>query len=114
MNSEPTWRVYLREWLTVYTAGYMGDVGEQECLEHFAAKYAGRVRDEDRKVVSAAPDWWPVLKLNLWNLKGEYRDRNPAADLLQAMGSNGHLVRRGSDEEKELLAYGKKMLPDAG
>jgi hypothetical protein len=119
VSTEPTWRVYLTEWLTVYTADFMGSPGEQDCWDHFAGKYAGRVREKDREVASSAPDWWPVLRLRLPNLRGEFKDHGDALDLASEL-MDGHkdgpcdLVRRGSDEEKALLEYGKKMLPEQG
>src|SRR6185437_6577525 len=70
MSAEPAWRVYLPEWLAVYTAGYMGDPGEQECRKYFARKYGGRVRDEDWRVRPGGPDGWPVLEVRLPNLRG--------------------------------------------
>lgn len=117
MSAEPTWRVYLREWLTVYTSDYNGERGMAECLQHLTQKYAGRVRVEDWQTVVADPmrpdgsaRW---LKLRLPNLRGEFKDRAEAMDWCIQL-PHAQLVQRGSDEEKELLAYGKKMLPDAG
>lgn len=119
MSAEPTWRVYLQEWLTVYTAGYMGDPGKRECWEHFDRKYAGRVQLEDRKVVSEAPGWFPALKLRLFNRRGEFKDpaeadREATRIFDPPAGCTPEVVRRGSAEEQALLDYGKKMLPDAG
>jgi hypothetical protein len=119
VSTEPTWRVYLTEWLTVYTAGYMGDAGEQDCLAHFARKYAGRVRDEDRRVTRTGPAFWPALQLRLPNRRGEFKDYSDAlehASSLMDVFKDGpcDVVQRGSAEERELLEYGKKKLPDAG
>lgn len=115
MSTEPTWRVYLSEWLTVYTSDQLEVPGQEECKAAYARKYGGRVRQEDVRIKPAGrlrPSH-QALQLRLPNLKGEFKDRTEAADLLQAMGSGGWLVRRGSPEEQELLDYGKKMLPDA-
>lgn len=118
MSTEPTWRVYLREWLAVYSCE--GD--SPECWDHFAAKYAGRVRDEDRRV--RVTDTGQRLELSLWNRRGEFKDSEDAKMLALDLEVGWHgphldsgpcrVVQRGSDEEKELLAYGKKKLPDAG
>lgn len=119
MSTEPTWRVYLTEWLTVFTAGYMGLSGEQECRDHFDGKYAGRVRDADWRVSRSGPAFWPVLQLRLPNRRGEFKDHNDALKLASSL-MDGYqdgpcdIARRGSPEEQELLDYGKKKLPDAG
>jgi len=112
MSAEPAWRVYLPEWLAVYTAGYMGDPGEQECRKYFARKYGGRVRDEDWRVRPGGPDGWPVLEVRLPNLRGEFKDEAEATDCWIEL-PHARMVRRGSAEERELLDYGKKKLPDA-
>lgn len=110
------WRVYLRDWVVVYTSDELEVPGRRECEAVYAEKYAGRVQTEDWRIRPAGQmrPSHQCLQLFLPNLKGEYGDRNPAADLLQAMGSGGWLVRRGSAEEQELLDYGKKMLPVTG
>jgi len=116
-----TWRVYLREWLIVYTSDAAGPEGVDECWDHFAGKYKGRVRDQDRQVAATSsdrPGAYPYrLELRLPNLKGEYKDEADAV-LLSAehagIEEQPRVVRRGSPEEQELLGYGRKMLPAAG
>lgn len=113
MNTEPTWRVYLAEWLVVHSCE--GD--SPECWDHFAEKYAGRVRDEDRRV--RVTDTGQRLELRLPNLKGEFKDKAEADRLATELfespsGCVPEVVPRGSEQEKALLDYGKKMLPDAG
>lgn len=121
-DPDAPWRVYLPEWLTVYTSDQMGEAGIAECQSHFAVKYEGRVHRED-VVVTLARAGRPspaCLKLRLPNLKAEHKDHDLAQVWLQGMVSDMPedtrggwigLVQRGSDEEKELLAYGVKMLP---
>lgn len=127
-STEPTWRVYLREWLIVWTSDADGPEGVDECWDYFARKYKGRVREEDRRVVdaitgrqgSAGPQ---CLQLWLPNLKGEFKDRTDADKLADALAADPPyegaglfvgVIQRGSAEERELLEYGRKMLPDAG
>lgn len=129
MPDEPTWRVYLSEWLTVYISDADGPEGVDECWDYFASRYRGRVAVEDLRVMATSPDRpgsgaYPYC-LQLWlpNLKGEFKDRDLADKLADEIaevppyGGAGLMlavVQRGSDEEKALLEYGKKMLPDAG
>jgi hypothetical protein len=112
VSTEPTWKVYLPEWLAVFSVAGDGP----ECWDHFAGKYAGRVRDEDRRV-KVEPDH-QVLQMRLPNLQGEFKDRADALalarDLEPDSGQAVRIVQRGSAEEKALLEYGTKMLPDAG
>ncbi len=121
MSTEPTWRVYLHEWLAVYTSDATGRDGVAECSDVFRRKYRGRVRDEDWRVVipgPAARDQPRCVQLRRPNLHGEFKDYSDAvqlaSELLDDRGGTAHVVQRGSDEERELLDYGRKMLPDAG
>jgi hypothetical protein len=125
-QQEPTWKVYLAEWLTVYTSDRVGqEAGEAECREYFTGKYAGRVRDADWRFTVFLPDAEslvsdrPVcLQLRLPNLHGEFKDYSDAvqaaSELLDDRGGTAHVVQRGSAEERALLDYGKKKFPDAG
>lgn len=125
MSTEPTWRVYLTEWLFAYTADALGVAGDDECLSVFRRRYEGRVSDEDWRVVPAIrgrPSEVRSLQLRMPNRRGEFKDYNDAvrlaSDLLDQDPAGGNavavVVQRGSDEEKALLDYGKKKLPDAG
>lgn len=112
---EPTWRVYAPEWLTVYTSDQLEVTGHQECKDHFAAKYQGRVRPEDMRIRGAGVlrPQQQALQLRLPNLKGEHKDRQVAMDHYTGL-PHAALVQRGSLEEQVLLDYGKKMLPQTG
>ena len=115
---EAPWRVYLAEWLIVYTSDQDGKPGQEECESHFALKYAGRVRDEHWRIIpavtGAAGAAGPhCLQLMLPNLKGEYKDED-AFDVPWLAGDPRIVVRRGSSEEQALLDYGRKMLPQDG
>jgi hypothetical protein len=111
MSENATWRVYLPEWLIVYSSNAFTEQGKAECLQHFADRYAGRVREEDWRVVcsvTSKPGGWPyLLELRLPNLRGEFKDRQ---DVPVYDAEDAYLVRRGSAEEQALLEYGKKML----
>jgi hypothetical protein len=114
--AEVPWRVYVREWMIVYTSDSSGPEGADECWDHFERLYKGRVRKMDRQVITDSPHVHPyLLKLRLPNLKGEFRDQADArvlvSDLVDA-GCSSYMVQRGSEDEKVLLDYGRKMLPD--
>lgn len=116
---DATWRVYLREWLTVYTSDQLEVPGMAECKAHFAEKYEGRVRPDDMRWRGASgfrPQRY-CLQLNLWNLKGEFKDEADAVLRLAehaGLEEKPRVVPRGSAEEQALLEYGKRKLPDAG
>jgi hypothetical protein len=115
MSTEPTWKVYLPEWLIVYTAGVSGTEGRDECRRHFDGRYQGRMRSEDWRLVNTQ---YPQLQVRLPNLHGEFKDYSDAvalaSELVDDRGGTAHVVQRGSAEEKALLDYSRKMLPDAG
>jgi hypothetical protein len=125
MSTEPTWKVYLPEWLIVYTSDAAGGLeGGAECRQHFHGKHRGRVRGEDWRVVPAIAGAERerhrpyCLQLRLPNLHGEFKDYSDAvqlaSELVDDRGGVAHVVQRGSPEERELLDYGRKMLPGAG
>lgn len=120
MPAEAPWRVYLAEWVAVYTSDSSGPEGADECWDHFERNYKGRVREEHRQVVATSPvkpGAYPYsLELRLPNLKGEFKDEAAAwmlsGELMTLDASpKPHVVRRGSPAEQALLDYGKKMLP---
>jgi hypothetical protein len=113
--------VYLTEWLTVYVGDGLEVTAQRDCEAIFERVYRGRVREEDWRVrnPSALRPGPRVLQLRLPNRRGEFKD---AADAVALAGDlmDGHkdgtcaIVLRGSAEERDLLEYGKKKLPDAG
>jgi hypothetical protein len=115
VSTEPTWKVYLPEWLAVYTAGAFGISGEAECKYVFDRRFAGRVREEDWRLEAGSVT--SRLELRLPNLHGEFKHYSDAvglaSELVDDRGGVAHVVQRGSPEEKALLEYGKKKLPDA-
>lgn len=112
------WRVYLAEWVTVWTSDAVGLEGQAEALQYWREKYRGRVRDEDWRVVPAfagreleCPPY--CVRLRLPNLQAEYKD---AADARWSFTTHAgqdeapRVVQRGSPEEQALLDYSRKML----
>ncbi len=107
---DATWRVYLREWLTVYTADVTGSDGRDECQRHFWSKYRGRVRGEDVMYVNTQ---YPQLQLRLPNLKGEFKDEADARwsfTVHAGQEEAPRVVQCGSPQEQALLEYGVKMM----
>ncbi len=116
MLPEAVWRVYKPEWLVAYISDELEAKGEAECRERFHQKYEGRVLDKDW-CISAMGVRKPGrrhLQLRLPNLKGEFRCLPDAEHLQAGLGRHASLVVRGSPEERELLAYGKRRLPRPG
>ena len=118
MEPQAVWRVYLPEWSIVYTSKARGHAGGRECRDVFAERYGGRVREGDwleAPVSSQDPDSWEwTLQLRLPNRRGEFRDYADAAALAGELGGEARIVARFSDEEKQLLAYGTRLLHDGG
>jgi hypothetical protein len=107
------WRVYRPEWLTVYVSDRLEVEGQDQCQVRFR-DYAGRVRSEDWRlcpVGSVRPARYKLM-VRLPNLKGEFKEESKARKLLATLGGQAVLVTQGSAEERELLAYGRRRLPD--
>lgn len=103
-------RLYRREWVQVYRSVAVSTAGRDEVEAHFMAKYKGRVRGDDVEF-SKIPGT-SILKLRLWNLKGEYKTEAYALQVVQGMGwSDVRVVKRNSREDYALREYGAKMLP---
>jgi hypothetical protein len=109
------YRVYAREWLVMYVSDSLEVPGAQECKDVFRERYAGRVLDEEWRTVhvGAFRPGRKALEMLLWNLQGEYKDRG-LAEKLKAERPQAVLVEAGSPEERELLNYGRRMLPQRG
>lgn len=109
-------RVYLQEWLIVYTSAAQGEAARKECGDVYNRMYDKRVRSDHAKLIPASqeePDRWEwQLQLFLWNLRGEFTSALDAAELASLLGDKTVTVRRYSTEEDDLLAYGKRRLRD--
>jgi hypothetical protein len=112
----PVWRLYAPDWLTVFTSVKPGEDGSSECLAYFRERFEGRVGDGDWQIVLPDRDaWLTFLRVRLPCLKGEFADEARAYE--QAGRFPGRpclVVRRGSPEERELQAYGRRRVQDAG
>lgn len=108
---ESMYRIYAPQWLTFYTSMRTGDEGRTECFGAFV-KYQGRVHEDDWRIETPANSYGrSFLQLRVPNCEGEWVDRDLAER--QAGEHTGHphqIVRRGSREEQELLAYGTRRL----
>lgn len=115
---EELWRVYLKEWQIVYTCDAKGDEGMAEGKKVVAERYEGRVQPEDMELFTQwsdeTPDWPCFVRLRLPCLRGEFRDIEDAKRLVLHLSDPPNLavkVRRFSQEERRLLDYGVKRLP---
>lgn len=107
-----TWKVYQREWVTVFTSDLSGKAGIPACRGKFASSFEGTVLESEWRVVPF-PEAPAMLQLFIPNLKGEYRSIHDAADHRQQIEAAGGIVvtvAHGSLEEKALLDYGRKKL----
>jgi hypothetical protein len=110
------YKVYLPEWIYVFTSTKVGDEGRAECEEYFAQKFEGRVYDHDVKYAptsEACPSSWPWrLQLQLPNVKGEFKTQALAEEYVSRLCWEGaQVVARNSRAEYALRDYGQKKLP---
>jgi hypothetical protein len=110
------YRVYLDEWIIVYTSQARGDDGVQECEDAFAERWKGRVQDGHHRIIPASSrnpgQWESQVQLRLPNRRGEYAARENAEKLARDLGPGARIVERWSPEEDALLSYGKRRLRD--
>lgn len=114
------WRVYLPEYLIVYTSRAFGAAGVQECGRWFDENYKGKVLDTHQQIESfliGLPEHHPEyanrpirLKVRLYNLRGEYVERTDAERLVEELGPDAVIVARYSREDRKLRDYGKRKL----
>jgi hypothetical protein len=110
------WRVYLPEWVAVYTSHATGEEGRIECESHYREHYHGKVRDSDWRTVSASPDspdgWQYLLQVRLPNRKGEWSDPRDAERQADGLGPLAQVAARFSDKERQITSYGTRRLRD--
>jgi len=113
---EPVWRLYAPDWLTVFTSTKDGEAGKQECLGNFSERFEGRVDDGDWQIViPESGGWLTFLQVRLPVLKGEFTDERAVHRRAgEFEGLPYRIVRRGSPEERELQAYGRRRLQGSG
>lgn len=131
-DTDDLWRVYHREWVTVYglnavlnQADPLQDNLEQVLTdglsEYFERHYAGRVHPEDVAFQGEGVGLTchAELRLRLWNLKGEFKHYDDAIAYCVDRGwsVNGQftgltaVVQRNSADDHQLRSYGVTMLP---
>jgi|HubBroStandDraft_2_1064218.scaffolds.fasta_scaffold611649_1 hypothetical protein len=121
--SPPTWRVYVTEWVTVYTSDGTDEAGAAETRAWLEATYAGRVQIEDLGLVLLTTKQDDDLsspvqvsgQVRKPNLRGEWKYREDADDhaarIRAAEDVTPAVAGAGTQEEQALLDYGKRMLP---
>lgn len=108
------YRVYLPERVLSYTSAAHGVEGIAESKAFFDQKFRGRVRQDDWEIDSRGPDSPAQLWLLLPVLKAEFKHREAAEGFRAAHSwpdEYTHLVVRNSKDERDLLDYGRKLLP---
>lgn len=110
-----SWRVWQQFWIITYTSDDYGEGGEQECREHFQAKYAGNVHDSEWRVMPGDQYWPATLQLKLPSVVAEYRDHEQAEALRDELAVEPYPVwvtELGSPIDRELEQYGQRKLSD--
>lgn len=103
------WRVYLQDWVIVYTSDEIGEKGVAEAQKLFSEKYLGRVRSAHVAIYSHGPKYSAVLKLYLPLLRGEFKSRDAAQDEADVLGG-AEVVQRNSAADYKLREYGVKKV----
>jgi hypothetical protein len=97
------WAVYEWCWITVYTSSAQAEAGVQEVQWTFDRDWAGRVKPDHSRVAGPVLAGRAALQIFKPNLLGVWRDEPlPRKDKI--------VVEVGSDAERELQDYGKRML----
>lgn len=119
-DTDDLYRLYRQEWITVFTASEtaVGDdpgAAALEAMEHFEAKFRGRVHEHDVRIVAAGlhPHSARVhLQLRLPNLKGEFKYAYLAERYAEDQGwDDWTIVARNSKDDHDLRGYSVKKLP---
>jgi hypothetical protein len=113
-----SFKVYMWDWIAVYTSDSDGNAGTVECLETYSDKYQGTVRDNQHRIEPAGESWPSSLLLYVPALQGEFSDEADAEKhqgrLRSVMGNANEtqvaIVVAGSDADKYLATYGKRKL----
>jgi len=123
MSTPVAWRVYVQDWIVVYTSDAVAPEGQEEAQRVFAERWAGRVEEGDFTF-----QFIPSLHVQIWLripvLQGEWRAEPDAEAHAQRIRASEREVRAqglrlpglpeivesGSAEERALLDYGKKKL----
>lgn len=108
-----TWRVWVKDWVAVFTSDADGPAGETECAEHFVRKYLGTVLPTEHRIKGTL--LWPAtLELYLPTVVEETKDYDKARALHGALVLKRQatwMTEFGQPKDKELESYGKRKLP---
>lgn len=115
VETADVWRVYHREWITVFRSQNHGRLARSEIDHFYAVKYKGRVKESEVRVIPTSqknPEEWPwLLQLKLPNLMGEFKHEDDAVAYIgNVLDGVAELVRRNSKPDHRLRNYGKNML----
>lgn len=104
---DTTTRVYRKDWL--FDTRHETEV---EAHAFFAVKYEGRIEPEDFRIVPVPVGEGFFLEIRRWNILGEFKTEELAAELLvaQVAPEECRLVTRNSRQEHLLTDYGTKKL----
>jgi hypothetical protein len=92
-----------------------GTAGRAACLREFDERYRGRVEEQDWRIETPAGGYGrSFLHLRVPECAGEFADIADAEQLAGQHGGHPHrIVAAGSDQERELTAYGTRRLQRA-
>jgi hypothetical protein len=103
--AESWWRVYRREWSTIFNSDATGDAGRREALEH-AALIPPETDPDTWRVVpwsETRQDDWPwSLEVKAPLMRGEFQGKINAEKLADMLGGC-IVVEKGSSEDKQLI-----------
>lgn len=107
------WRVYRKQWITMYTSTGTGQEGRNEVEQHFHDRFGGRVDEAEDVCIDAAENTVDRtrLRVRLPVLAGEYLEEKDAWWRAGDFEGLPHqVVQSGDEAERELLAYGRRRL----
>jgi hypothetical protein len=110
-----TWKVYVKDWLIVFTSPTDSELGMAECSVVFDDKFDGRVKESDSRITPMFDTGLTkyYLELRLWNPVGEFKTEELAKDFAVSVYT-AHpeflIVGRNSRDEQVLQDYGKVKL----
>lgn len=107
-----TWKVYVKDWLIVYTSDSDSELGMAECSVEFDEKYEGRVSEGDTRTTPMFDTGITkyYLELCLWNPLGEFKTEELAKDFACTVEKSHPeflIVGNNSRGEQVLQDYGK-------
>jgi hypothetical protein len=106
--------LYVPEFTEVYTSDALEVIGMEECRAQYADRYRGRVPEGNYRIthVGTMRPGRKRLEIRVPSLRGEWKLKKDGAEDLEAAGEGAVLVKRGSPEEKQVLAERRRILRD--